>query len=87
MLRGDLRYLAICRLKCVSIGIPGDTVCLVDGCVNVRPSDVRPIDGTEAPVMNADGARLDSVATAYGTRYNRVIRAYRKSQPSSGPAT
>ncbi|HTE46093.1 MAG TPA: hypothetical protein VK636_12655 [Gemmatimonadaceae bacterium] len=78
ILAGDVRYLAVCRLACVPIGIPGDTVCLIQGCVNPDPADVRPLSGSNVPPMNGDVARFDSVAAKFGASYNSVIREYRK---------
>ena len=81
----DLRYLAVCWKTCTPIGIAADTLCLLDGCTTARRADVNPIVGMEVPVMNADVARLDSVGSTYGTRYNKVIREYRKRRPISRP--
>lgn len=85
--RGDLRYLAVCRLACVPIGIPPDTVCLLERCVNAAPTEVNAIAGTDVPAMNADVIRFDSVAARFGARYNRRILEYRKRRPPSRPAT
>jgi hypothetical protein len=82
---GDLRYMAVCWKTCAPIGIAADTLCLIDGCTSMRRADVNPIAGMEVPVMNADVARLDSVGSAYGTRYNQVIREYRTRRPTSRP--
>lgn len=82
--RGDLRYLAVCHVQCVPIGIPADTVCLLQGCANA--ADLRTIKGTETPFMNADVARLDSIAAEYGARYNQLIREYRKRRRASRAA-
>ena len=85
--RGDLRYLAVCRLTCVPIGIPPDTVCLLQRCVSAAPAEVRAIEETNLPLMNADVIRLDSIAARYGARYNRWIHEYRRRRPASRPAT
>jgi hypothetical protein len=76
--RGDLRYLAVCRVTCAPIGAPGDTVCFIQGCSAAMPGDLRVIDGAGNPERNADAAQLDRVAGSFGARYNFVIRAYRK---------
>jgi hypothetical protein len=57
-------------------------VCLLDRCPSAAPGAVRTIEGTDIPVMNADVARLDSVAARYGQRYNRWIQEYRKRRPA-----
>jgi hypothetical protein len=84
---GDLRYLAVCRTSCAPIGTTGDSVCLLQGCANERRADVHAIPGLDAPVMNADVARLDTVATAYGTRYNQIIHDARRHRKPSRPVT
>ncbi|MDB4875295.1 MAG: hypothetical protein JWM41_1741 [Gemmatimonadetes bacterium] len=83
--RGDFRYLAVCGTACVPIGLAADTVCLLQGCASVRPEETHPIAGMEMPVMNADVARLDSVAGRYGARYNHVIREYRNKRLARRP--
>ena len=76
--RGDLRYLAVCRIECTAIGIHPDSICLLGQCESERRSAVLTIEGTEGFESMPDVLRLDSIVTAYGIRYNAEVHAYRQ---------
>jgi hypothetical protein len=75
--RGDLRYLAVCRIVCTAIGIHPDSLCLLGRCESERRYAVRPIEGMEQATITPDIAHLDSIAQLYGKRYNSVLHDFR----------
>lgn len=76
--RGDLRFLAVCGFACVPVGIPMDSAAKTSDSLAVRGDSVRRIPGTSDAIVNEDVDRLNRVASAYATRYNRVIWAHRR---------
>jgi len=75
--RGDTRYVAICAFTCVVIGLLPDSICLAQDCAGLRRSEVLTIEGTEMSPLSSDVARLDSITTVYGARYNAILHDFR----------
>lgn len=65
------------RPDCVAIGVPKDSVCLLQTCPEFHAGYIRRVDGAEVPPMNADVVRFDSILARYGARYNAEILRHR----------
>jgi hypothetical protein len=83
--RGDLRYVALCQLACVVIGVVPDSICLLGDCAPARQGSVITINGAGMLSNRTDLVRLDSIAGVYGTRYNRILREFRSHAPRRLP--
>lgn len=71
ILRGDLRFLAVCGYTCIPVGID-----LTSSGVAILDS-LRAIEGTTDAPPNDDVVRLNQTAAQYAGAYNRVIAAHR----------